>query len=79
MIGANTFGHAPHMSLIHAGELHLWIPVAFWLSGDNEPINHQSVTPDEEVTGLTAEQDSDPILTRALQLARERHGQKTAA
>jgi len=73
VLGSATAGHAPHMSLIHTGELHLHIPVASWLRGDAEPISRNGVTPDEEIAAAAAEQEQDPVLDRALELARTSH------
>lgn len=79
MVGYRTAGHASHMRLIHDGDLHLWIPVAYWLRADATPIHRQGVEPEYEVEPVEAEEGADPVLRRALELIHELHGQEAAA
>jgi len=81
LIGGRTMGHAPHMVLIHDGELTLWLPAGRWLRADGEAIAGDGIEPDEELgtEGEAAgendgEKKEDPVLHRAMELARERHG-----
>jgi len=80
IIGSQTMGHAPHMVLIHDGGLSLWLPVGRWRRADGEPIAGKGIEPDEKVEvreGAGAEEEGgnqkDPVLDRALELARTRH------
>ncbi len=85
IIGSRTMGHAPHMLLIHDGDLTLWLPVGRWLRSDDEPIAANGIEPDETIElkgeagggegGEGGEGRKDPVLDRALELARTRHGQ----
>jgi C-terminal processing protease CtpA/Prc len=61
-------GHAPHMQMVRQGELNLWIPVGRWLGPDDEPIKNSGLNPTEEVESGDDE-DADPVLDRALELA----------
>jgi C-terminal processing protease CtpA/Prc len=79
LVGHRTIGHASHMWLVHDGDLHLWIPVAYWLRADDQPINQNGVEPDETVELEEAEEGEDPVLRRALAMVRARHGEKAAA
>ncbi|NOZ93831.1 MAG: hypothetical protein GXP47_03690 [Acidobacteria bacterium] len=81
LIGGRSMGHAPHMVLIHDGDLTLWLPVGRWLRADGKPIAARGIDPDEkiEVKGEGGGEESgkgqkDPVLDRALELARTRHG-----
>lgn len=72
VVGASpSLGHAPHMQFVNDGDVTLWIPVGLWLRPDGEPINGTGVTPDELVETAPAEDNSDPVLERAIELARE--------
>lgn len=64
-----SLGHAPHMQFVADGDLTLWMPVGLWLLPDGEPINGHGVTPDELVETEPTEQEPDPVLQRALELA----------
>jgi carboxyl-terminal processing protease len=68
LVGAATMGHAPHMQMVRQGELNLWIPVGRWLGPDDEPIKNSGLNPTEEVESGDDE-DADPVLDRALELA----------
>ena len=69
LVGQSTLGHAPHMRLVHDDDLHLWLPVAYWLDADDEPIDHGGIEPDHLVEE-PADDEHDPALERALELAR---------
>lgn len=77
-VGRRTAGHAPHMRLIHDGDLHLWIPVAHWLRADGEVIHRKGVEPEHELESAAATDEGDPALDRAIELARERGGLEQA-
>jgi carboxyl-terminal processing protease len=70
LVGQQTMGHAPHMDVVHRGELSLWIPVGRWLDPADEPINGDGLIPNEEVDDPDEDDDGDPILDRALGLLR---------
>jgi carboxyl-terminal processing protease len=70
LVGSTTLGHAPHMMFVNEGGLHLWIPVAHWLRGDGKPIDGNGVEPDVKVAP-PAKSGDDPVLKRALEIARE--------
>jgi len=72
LVGHPTAGHAPHMQLINDGDIHLWIPVAFWLRADDQPIDSKGLEPDELVAPTTEVEGADPVLERALELRRVR-------
>jgi C-terminal processing protease CtpA/Prc len=78
LVGRRTAGHAPHMRLIHDGDLHLWIPVAYWQRADGSPIHDAGVEPGEELETTLADEEGDPALDRAVELARE-HGHEAAS
>jgi carboxyl-terminal processing protease len=68
VVGTRTTGHAPHMQMIRDGDINLWIPVGWWLRADDEKINGNGVEPDEVVEPGSEEDDTDPVLDRALEL-----------
>jgi carboxyl-terminal processing protease len=70
VVGETTMGHAPHMQMVRDGELNLWIPVGRWLGSDDEPIQERGVEPDEPIDTEGREDEVDPVLERALELAR---------
>ncbi|MGD8439315.1 MAG: S41 family peptidase [Holophagae bacterium] len=70
IVGQSTMGHAPHMQVVRDGDLNLWIPVGRWLAPDDEPIQERGVTPDEEIEAADDESGGDPMLDRAVELAR---------
>jgi C-terminal processing protease CtpA/Prc len=73
LVGQKTVGHAPHMRLVNDGDLHLWLPVAYWLDAADEPIDHGGIEPDEVVEqagGEDSDDAEDVTLQRALELAR---------
>ncbi len=69
LIGGLTAGHAPHMRFIQNGDLNLWLPVGRWQRADGTAINGNGVEPDELVEAAADDDDSDPVLERALELA----------
>jgi carboxyl-terminal processing protease len=69
LIGGRTIGHASHMRFIEAGELTLWLPVGRWQRADGTAINGNGVEPDEVVDVAVGEDEADPVLDRALELA----------
>jgi carboxyl-terminal processing protease len=71
LIGGRTAGHAPHMRFIQNGDLTLWLPVGRWQRADGTAINGNGVEPDEVVESAGEEDDGDPVLERALELAGE--------
>lgn len=70
LIGQVSTGHAPHMRLVRANGVHLWMPVARWLRDDGEPVDGNGIVPDEEIEAGDASEQQDPILDRALELIR---------
>ncbi len=70
LVGAETAGHAPHMMLVNDGDIHLWIPVAYWLKADGSPLDGSGLKPDEEIA---ATDEGDPALDRAVELAGQLH------
>jgi len=78
IVGRRTAGHAPHMRLIHDGDLHLWIPVAYWQRADGSAIHGKGVEPGVELETTQADEDGDPALDRAVELAREQGGEAAA-
>jgi carboxyl-terminal processing protease len=70
VVGHRTIGHAPHMRLIEDQDINLWLPVGRWLRGDDVTIDGNGIEPDEVVEDATDE-DTDAILDRALELARQ--------
>jgi len=81
IIGSRTMGHAPHMVLIHDGDLTLWLPVGRWLRADGKPIAGNGIEPDEKIEVKaegggeeSGQEQKDPVLDRALELARTHHG-----
>jgi carboxyl-terminal processing protease len=79
LVGHRSVGHASHMWLVHDGDLHLWIPVAYWLRADEQAIHENGVEPDETVDLEAVEEGEDPVLRKALEMIRVRHGEKAAA
>jgi C-terminal processing protease CtpA/Prc len=79
LVGHRSIGHASHMWLVHDGDLHLWIPVGYWLRADEQPINENGVEPDQTVDLQEVEEGEDPVLHKALEMIRVRHGEKAAA
>jgi C-terminal processing protease CtpA/Prc len=79
LVGHRSVGHASHMWLVHDGDLHLWIPVAYWLRADELPIHENGVEPDETVDLEEVEEGEDPVLRKALEMIRVRDGEKAAA
>lgn len=76
LVGATTAGHAPHMRMVAAGEVHLYMPVGLWLRSDETPINGNGVEPDEVVEAdVDADDDTDeadPVLDRAIEILHSR-------
>ena len=70
LLGQSTMGHAPHMQIVRRGDLNLWMPVGRWLGPDDEPLRGSGLEPDEEIEPAEEEDESDPVLERALELAR---------
>jgi len=70
IVGQSTMGHAPHMQVVRDGNLNLWIPVGRWLAPDDDPIQERGVAPDEEVEAPDEETEDDPMLERAVEVAR---------
>jgi len=70
LLGQPTMGHAPHMQIVHRGDLNLWIPVGRWLGPDDEPLRGSGLSPDEEIEPAAEDEEGDPILERALELNR---------
>lgn len=70
LIGQNTMGHAPHMKIVTRGHLNLWIPVGRWLGPDDEPLRGTGLVPDETIDKPDDDEAGDPVLDRALELAR---------
>ncbi len=73
LIGNRTIGHAPHMRFINDGDINLWLPVGKWMRADDTAINGNGVEPSEVVAESDgeAEEETDPVLDRALELLRE--------
>ncbi len=68
VVGQQTAGRAPYMSLVRDGDLAIWMPVGQWLGADDEPIDGRGVEPDEVVEAEATEGSTDPVLRRALEL-----------
>lgn len=71
LIGSRTIGHASHMRFIENGDLTLWLPVGTWQRADGSAINGNGIEPDEPVEAATGDDDGDPVLERALEIAFE--------
>ena len=73
LVGNRTIGHAPHMRFIHDGDINLWLPVGKWMRADETAINGNGVEPSEVVAESDGEteEETDPVLDRALELLRE--------
>ncbi len=70
LVGGETAGHAPHMMLVNDDDIHLWMPVAYWLKPDGSPLDGDGLEPDEKVAAAAK---GDPALDRAVELAGQRH------
>ena len=70
LLGHSSMGHAPHMQIVRRGDLNLWIPVGRWLGPGDEPLRGSGLTPDEEIEAAADDEEGDPVLERALELAR---------
>jgi C-terminal processing protease CtpA/Prc len=68
VIGQQTLGHAPYMSLVRDGDVAVWMPVGQWLRADEEPIDGNGIIPDEVVDAGEPESERDPVLERALEM-----------
>ena len=68
LVGQATAGHAPHMRLIKAGDVHLWMPVARWLRADGEIIDGNGIEPDEVIEPGEEGSTDDPVLERAMEI-----------
>jgi C-terminal processing protease CtpA/Prc len=68
IVGQQTLGHAPYMSLVRDGDVAVWMPVGQWLRTDEEPIDGNGIVPDEIVEAGDSNADHDPVLDRALEL-----------
>jgi C-terminal processing protease CtpA/Prc len=72
VVGHRSAGHAPHMRIVRDDEINLWLPVGLWLRGDDEPIDGNGVVPDEVIeTAPESDEELDPVLDRAIELAGE--------
>ncbi len=73
LVGNRTIGHAPHMRFINDGDITLWLPVGKWLRPDDTAINGNGVEPGEVIAESEgeAEDETDPVLDRALELLSE--------
>lgn len=78
LLGESTMGHAPHMQFVRRGDLNLWMPVGRWLGPDDEPLRGTGLEPDEEIGAPGEDEEGDPVLERAVELAAERAAAATA-
>jgi len=76
LVGEETAGRAPHLGLVEENGLRMVLPIAFWLAPDGEPLDGVGVTPTEAVEPA---REGDPMLDRAMEIAREAHGGRKAA
>lgn len=67
VVGQQTLGHAPYMSLVRDGDVAVWMPVGQWLRSDDEVIDGNGIVPDE-VIEADPDADGDPVLDRALEM-----------
>ncbi len=75
LVGEETAGNAVHLGVVQEHGMRLVLPLGFWLSPSGEPLDGAGLKPDEEVT---AAEEGDPPLARALELAGKGHGRKAA-
>jgi C-terminal processing protease CtpA/Prc len=68
VVGNQTVGYAPYMSLVRDGDVAIWMPVGHWLRPDDETINGKGIEPDEIVEGIEPDAEGDPVLERALEI-----------
>ena len=68
VVGNQTVGYAPYMSLVQDGDVAIWMPVGQWLRPDDEIINGNGIEPDEIVEGIDPDAEGDPVLERALEM-----------
>lgn len=71
LVGGKTMGHAPHMDYVDGGDFELYMPVGLWMKADGEKISGNGIEPDEEVKAAEEDAEEDPVLQRALEMARE--------
>jgi C-terminal processing protease CtpA/Prc len=73
LVGRPTVGHAPYMQFVPSGDLSLWIPVGRWQRPDGSAIHRNGLEPDEliEDPDDVSEEEADPALERAVELAIE--------
>jgi len=68
VVGNQTVGYAPYMSLVRDGDVAIWMPVGLWLRPDDETINGKGIEPNEIVEGIDPDAEGDPVLERALEI-----------
>ena len=75
LVGEETAGRAPHLGIVEENGLRLVLPIAFWIGPDGEPLDGPGVVPGQEVE---PGREGDPMLERALELARTGRARKAA-
>jgi C-terminal processing protease CtpA/Prc len=68
VVGNQTVGYAPYMSLVQDGDVAIWMPVGQWLRPDDETIDGKGIEPDEVIEGIEPDAEGDPVLERALEI-----------